>query len=117
MVYVVGIAAKYRTAADQAAQNGKGHVENRDAESQYRNGDSRTCRCFLTGGHGQRAQQKADEQAAGVSHEDAGWIKVEGEKPEDRAQQDHHEIGDQVIVAQQADHQQGDQRNHGRTGG
>src|SRR5208283_2389887 len=114
---VLGVGGKDGASADQAAQNGEGGLENRKSEGNYRNGDGDDGGSLLGAFEGEGAQQKSDEEAAGVSQEDGRRIEVEAEESEDGAGERDGHHGDEGVSVEQRDNEGHQRREQGRACG
>src|SRR5262249_20623144 len=84
---VLAIGGEDRSSADEAPQHRESGFENRESERNYRNRDGNHGRSFLCTLERERAQDKADEQAAAVTQENGRGIEVETQESQDRAGQ------------------------------
>src|SRR6266849_8226486 len=80
---MLAVGGENGTAADETSQDGERGFKNGQAKRNYWDGDGHDGGRFLRALQGQCAEQKADEEAAGVAEEDCGRIEIESQKAQD----------------------------------
>ena len=117
VVNVAAVGTHGALAAEQPADDGKGHVENGQAQHQegHHEGDD--------GGqlehslHRHRGQDIAQEGGAGVAHEDLGGVEVIGQKADARSGQGPHHHRHVLLAHQQGNDQHGHRADGGHAAG
>src|SRR5258706_974908 len=89
---VLTVGSKHGASADQAPENGKRGFQNRQAERNNWNRNRNNGGSLLRAGECESTQEKADEEAAGISPKNSRRIKVVAQEAEDGASQrnGHH---------------------------
>src|SRR5580698_3740354 len=92
VVDVLAVGGEDGASADEAAQDGQRSFQDGQAEGNYRDSDSHDGWGFLRALESQRAQDKADEQASGVTQKNGCGIEVVTQEAENRTgQRDGHD--------------------------
>src|ERR1017187_10377961 len=116
VVNVFAIGSEDRTSANQATDDGERGFQNRQAKRNDRDGDGYDGRSLLCSLESQGAQDKADEETAGVSQKNGRGIEVEAEESENRARQRNRHHCDQGGPVEQSHHKSHQSREQGRSG-
>src|SRR5579862_6631742 len=113
---VFAVGGKHRSSADQAAKDGEGRLENRQAERDNRNRDCDNGWRLLRSFESKCAQQEADEQAARVSQKNRCRIEVVTQKTKDRSGESDGHYRDQRVSVQKRDYKRDQRREQCRAG-
>ena len=87
MVNVPAVRGEDRLAAQEAAHDGQGDLEQRYGQREQRDGHAQQRGGLLRPDHSIAAQQEADEQRAGIAEEHRGRVEIIAEEAQQSARQ------------------------------
>src|ERR1700722_9094811 len=105
VVDVFAVGGEDGAAADEAGNHRERGFKNRQSKRNDGDGNGDDGRSFLCAFQSQRAQQETDEETAGISEKDGGWVEVIAKKAEDCASQRNGHHGNQSWPVEQGNHE------------
>lgn len=114
-VFCVG--AENGHAADGAANDGEGGVEDRNAEGDEDDEEGRDDGAFVVAHQGDGSDEEADEIGAAIAEEDFGWGEIEDEETREGTAHDHGDENDIRFLSEVTDEGEGEAEEHAEASG